>query len=183
MILRKKNLFAVFFVLPLILGLTLFISQPVMAEDGRILAEGQVNAPILEVWKAFTTKEGIESWMTAHGEIDLSIGGKMRTHYDPKGVLGDPKTIENIILCYDEPRMLAIRVSKFPEGFPFPKAVTKMWTVMYFEAVGADQTKVSVVGQGFGDDEESKKMREFFKTGNQQTLQELQKRFPAKGGK
>jgi hypothetical protein len=33
---------------------------------------------------------------------------------------------------------------------------------------------------GFGNDDESKKMREFFKRGNAFTLEELQKRFAAK---
>ncbi len=179
----KKEITVVVFVVFLILSLTFFSVIPIAAEDGRIIAEGLVNAPIQDVWKAFTTREGIESWMAAHGDINLAIGGKMRTHYDPKGSLGDPKTIENTILCYDEPRMFSIKVSKAPEDFPFLKAVTKMWTVIYLDPVGVNQTKVSVVGQGFGGDEESRKMRDFFKTGNEETLQGLQKQFPSKAGK
>ena len=35
---------------------------------------------------------------------------------------------------------------------------------------------------GFGNDDESKKMREFFKHGNAVTLEGLQKRFAAKTG-
>ena len=58
------------------------------------------------VWAAFTTKEGQESWNVAHAEIDLKIGGKMLTHYDPAGRIGDPNTIENIILCFEPRRML-----------------------------------------------------------------------------
>src|SRR5215213_7016696 len=92
----------------------------VAREDNRLVHEGVVAAPVGEVWAAFTTGKGQESWMVAHSEVELKVGGRMRTHYDPKGVIGDPKTIENEIICYDPGRMLSIKVSKPPEGFPFP---------------------------------------------------------------
>jgi uncharacterized protein YndB with AHSA1/START domain len=139
-----------------------------------------VAAPLDDVWTAFTTKEGLESWMVAHSEIDLKIGGQMRTHYDPKGTIGDAKTIENTIICYDPKRMLASKVSKPPEGFPFPHAVKNMWTVIYFEANSPTTTRVRSVGLGFGDDEESKKMRAFFDRGNAFTLKKLQEKFASK---
>ena len=149
-------------------------------EDKRLIHEGIVAGSASEVWAAFTTEEGQESWMVAHSELELKVGGLMRTHYDPKGKIGDPKTIENTIISYDPERMLSIRVTKAPEGFPFPNAVKSMWTVIYFEAVGQRATRVRMVGLGFGDDEESKKMRAFFERGNAFTLKKLQERFAAK---
>jgi hypothetical protein len=62
----------------------------------------------------------------AHSEVELKVGGRMRTHYDSKGRIGDPKTIENTIISYDPERMLSMRVTKPPEGFPFPDAVKGM---------------------------------------------------------
>lgn len=153
-------------------------------EGGRLVHEGVVAAPLKEVWAAFTTGAGQESWMVARSEVDLKVGGLMRTHYDPKGVLGDPKTIENTIISFDPERMLSIRVTKAPEGFPFPSAVKGMWTVIYFEPEGAQATRVRIVGLGFGPDEESRKMRAFFDRGNAYTLGKLQQRFaPAKPAK
>lgn len=150
------------------------------AEENPLVHEGIVAAPVAEVWGAFTTKEGQESWMVAHSEIELKVGGRMRTHYDPQGKLGDPKTIENTIICYDPRRMLSIKVSKPPEGFPFANAVKNMWTVIYFEADSPKTTRVRIVGLGFGDDEESQKMRAFFDRGNAFTLKKLQERFAPK---
>ena len=75
--------------------------------------------------------------------------------------------------------MLAIQVSKVPAGFPFPNAILRMWTVIYFEPVGADRTRIREVSLGFGPDEESQKMRQFFDRGNSVTLTALQKRFAA----
>jgi hypothetical protein len=55
-----------------------------------------------------------------------------------------------------------------------------MWTVIYFEAVSPQTTRVRIVGLGFGDDEESLKMRAFFDRGNAFTLKKLQERFAPK---
>jgi uncharacterized protein YndB with AHSA1/START domain len=38
-----------------------------------IVTEGIVNAPIEEVWKSFSTKEGIESWMVTKTEFELRV--------------------------------------------------------------------------------------------------------------
>ena len=146
-------------------------------EDNRLVHEGVVMAPVKDVWAAFTTKKGQESWMVAHSEIELKIGGRMRTHYDPKGKIGDPKTIENIILCYEPERMLSLKVTIPPEGFPFPNPVKGMWTIIYFEATSPQTTRVRIVGLGFCEDEESKNMRAFFDRGNAFTLKKLQERF------
>ena len=148
--------------------------------DNRLVHEGVVAAPVKDVWAAFTTKEGQESWMVAHSEIELKVGGLMRTNYDPKGKIGGPGTIENTITSYDPERMLSIMVTKTPEGFPFPNAVKSMWTVIYFEAAGPRTTRVRFVGLGFGSDEESVKMRAFFDRGNAYTLKKLQERFALK---
>jgi len=151
-----------------------------VAEENPLVHEGIVDAPLAAVWTAFTTKEGQESWLVAHSEIDLKIGGRMRAHYDRKGTIGDANTIENTIISYDPKRMLSLKVSKPPAGFPFPNAVKTMWTVIYFEAHSTKTTRVRIVGLGFGDDEESKKMRAFFDRGNAFTLKRLQERFASK---
>jgi len=154
--------------------------SPLGAEDDCLIHEGIVTAPLNDVWTAFTTKLGQESWMVAHSEVDLKIGGLMQTHYDSNGKIGDSKTIENTILCYEPKRMFSIKVSKVPEGFPFPNAIQQMWTVIYFEPDGPNSTHVRIVSLGFSDNDESKKMRAFFDHGNAFTLKKLQERFAPK---
>ena len=58
--------------------------------------------------------------------------------------------------------------------------MTNMWTVIYFEAQGEKATRVREICMGFGEDDESKRMRGFFDRGNAFTMQELQKRFAGK---
>jgi uncharacterized protein YndB with AHSA1/START domain len=151
------------------------------AQDvGPIAHEGIVEAPLADVWAAFATSEGLRSWLAPHAEIDLRVGGVMRTNYSPQGQLGDPQTIENAILSFEPQRMISIKVAKAPANFPFPNAIREMWTVMYFSSAGASRTTVREVSLGFGNDPESQRMRAFFNQGNATTLSLLQKHFTAR---
>ena len=172
----KNTALAVSFVFILLLSPDLSRAQ----DSSRLIHEGVVNAPADQVWAAFTTKEGIESWMAAHASIDLKIGGTMKTQYDPTGTVDDAKAIWNTIISYEPGRMLSFRVTKAPDSFPFPNAIKGMWTVVYFIAESDKTAFVRVVSMGFGSDDESKKLREFFNRGNAVTLQRLQKRFAPK---
>jgi uncharacterized protein YndB with AHSA1/START domain len=154
----------------------LIAAVPAKATES-IVAEGVVNAPVAAVWNAWATPAGLKAWLAPHADIDLKVDGLMRSNYDPKGSLGDAGTIENRVLAYEPERMLAIKVSKAPEKFPFKSKISDMWTVLYFQPLPGAKTALRIVGMGFGADEESQKMKEFFKQGNEFTLVQLQKRF------
>jgi len=150
----------------------------VRAQDvGPIAHEGIVEAPLEQVWAAFTTSEGLRAWLAPHAEIDLRVGGLMRTNYSAQGQLGDPQTIENTILSFEPQRMISIKVARPPANFPFPTAIRQMWTVLYFVSAGPDRTNVREVTLGFGTDQESQRMRAFFNQGNATTLSQLQRHF------
>ncbi len=147
------------------------------ASDGSVETTGVVNAPVDEVWTALTTKEGIESWMVAKTEFELRVGATWKTSYSKQSNLDDDVAIHHVILAFDPGRMLSFRTVKYPKGFAFPGAIGKTWTVIYLEPVGDRQTRFTGRMLGFGDDEESQKMRAFFERGNQQTLDSLVKKF------
>ena len=91
--------------------------------------------------------------------------------------VGDPNTIVNEVLSFEPERMLSIRVQQAPANFPLPQAVRRMWTVIYFQRLEPGMTNVRVVGLGFGEDADSHKLREYFRKGNAETLEQLQKRY------
>ena len=167
-------------VAPLLLLIAVLCGTVNAQDSGPVVHEGFVEAPLERVWGAFTTSDGLRAWLAPHAEIDLRVGGLMRTNYSAQGQLGDPQTIENTVLSFEPGRMLSIRVSRPPSNFPFPNAVLRMWTVVYFEASGPARTKVREVSLGFGADEESQRMRAFFSAGNATTLAQLQRHFAAK---
>ncbi len=157
--------------------LLLFVLATAPSLMGKTLVvEGVINAPPAVAWNLFTTKEGMETWMAPHVEIDLRLGGAMRVHYDPQGVIGDPRTITNTILAFDPERMFAIKATGLPEGFPYPKAIESMWTVLYFEPLSRGRTRLRVVSLGIGDDPDGQALYKFFERGNRITVERLQKR-------
>ena len=158
-------------------GAILAAAQLAAGQTTPLVSEAVVAAPVEKVWAAYTTSEGLMSWMVPHAEVDLRIGGKMRTTYNKEGTLGDAGTIENTILAYEPLRMITIKNTRAPETFPFKQAIEKMWTVVYFEPLAPDRTRVRAVGLGFSEDQESQQMRQFFERGNTLTLRKLQEHF------
>jgi uncharacterized protein YndB with AHSA1/START domain len=148
------------------------------AADGvSFVNEGVVNAPVEEVWKVFSTSEGYKVLGTAQAEVDLKVGGTIRSRYGSDGPLGDPETIENVILAYEPPTMMALRIQKPPKTFPFKEAWKSTWTVLTLVPLDGGRTRVRAASLGFGTDEESVELRRFFEFGNQHTITNLQKHF------
>jgi len=145
-----------------------------------VVTQAVVDAPPEAVWDAFTTKEGMESWMVASGDVDLKIGGLMRTTYRKEADLDGDTAIHQAILSIDPGRMLSFRTIKSPKGFPFVQAISKSWTVVYLEPVETGRTRVTVKMLGYDSGPESQKMRAFFEVGNKATLDALVKRFGAR---
>ena len=132
-----------------------------------------IDAPVGDVWAAMTTSEGIESWMAPHAELDLRVGGKMRTNYHADGEIGDANTIANTIVAMEPLLLFAVRASELPVDFPYPEAIKRTWSEIHFESLSGNRTRVRCVVQGFGDDEESVGLRAFFDAGNAWTLNKL----------
>lgn len=152
----------------------LLVARSAQAAEPQV-TEGFINTSPAEVWRIFTTAEGYKKTGAAQAEVDLKIGGTIRTHYDPKGQLGDAKTIVNEILAYEPERMLAIRIKQAPADFAWPDAIAGTWTVIYLTPAGEGMTQVRIIGLGYTDSAQSQAMRKFFSEGNQWTLDHIAK--------
>jgi uncharacterized protein YndB with AHSA1/START domain len=151
----------------------------VAADEVSFVSEGVVPASIDDVWNVFATSEGYKALGPALAEVDLRVGGTIRSRYRADGVLGDAETIENVILAYEPPTMMALRIERPPASFPFKEAWRAPWTVITLTAVDAGHTHVRVASLGYGSDEESVAMRRFFEVGNHQTIETLRAHFSA----
>jgi uncharacterized protein YndB with AHSA1/START domain len=160
-----------------LLTFILFAATVHAQEAPSFVNEGTIDAPVAEVWKVWTTSEGFKVLGPALAEVDLRVGGLIRSRYNANGVLGDADTIENLIMAYEPQRMFAIRINKTPANFPFKEAWKHTWTVVTLTDAGNDQTHLRVASMGYGMDEESVAMQKFFEHGNQETIELLQKHF------
>jgi len=164
-------------VLTLLLAAPSFSQAPSGESTPSFVNEGTIDAPVAAVWNVWTTGEGYKSLGVAQADVDLRIGGLIRSRYNASGVLGDEETIENRILAFEPQRMIAIRIDRPPKSFPFKEAWKKTWTVITLTDLGNNRTHIRNASMGYGTDEESMAMRKFFEAGNASTLETLQSHF------
>ena len=149
------------------------------ADEISFVNEGVVPAPIDEVWKVFTTSEGYKALGPALAEVDLRVGGTIRSRYRADGTLGDAETIENVILAYEPPTMIAMRIQKVPATFPFKEAWKKPWTVTTLTpSTAARRTYASRVSVTAPTKSRSR-CAASSRPGNQQTIETLRRHFGA----
>lgn len=149
------------------------VAPPATPNTDPLVVEAIVNAPPAELWRVFTTADGYRNLGVAKAEIDLRVGGLMRSHYNPEGVLGDEGTIQNQIISFEPMRMISFRIHTPPKGFPFKEAWKSTWSVATFTDLGDGRTHVRLATMGYGPDEESQKMRAFFEAGNGWVMKKL----------
>jgi len=69
------------------------ISSRVEKSDsgGRtVIEEILVEAPVGAVWDAYATSKGWMAWVAPVAEVDLRVGGSIRTNYNANAKIGDP---------------------------------------------------------------------------------------------
>jgi uncharacterized protein YndB with AHSA1/START domain len=121
------------------------------------------------VWQAFTTTEGLNSWLWKDCAVDLRKGGSWIVNF-PGGKTGGG-TIEKFKRG-SEIRMHAMA----PEQFPTVRSVGTT-AVFQFQAVGDTATMVRLVQTGWQKGEEWDNAYAYLAKGNAQLLAQLQRRF------
>lgn len=165
---------------PLVLCFALCLSvrpaPAVPSVDGEDLArEVIIDGPSDLVWRLLTTKRGMESWLAPHADVDLRVGGRLRTHQDASGKLGDPRTLVNTITALKPGRRISLRVDQTPEGFPLANFVVGTWYDILVDPLDRHRTRVRCVGHGFGSGPTVYAVRPFFDRGTNAAFEELEK--------
>jgi len=155
-----------------------FLSLTAIARTERVLEhEAIINAPVEEVWRMSTTEDGASTWMAPNIEIDLRVGGTIRSSYNPESTLDDEHTIINRILAYEPRRMIAVRNEQAPDGFAWTEKFQQTWSVTYLEPIDDRKTRVRIVGLGYGEGPEWDALYAFFEQGNASLLKLLKQQF------
>jgi len=144
------------------------------SEDLVLLQEVIVEAPVKEVWEAYTTEEGWKEWASPAVEIDLHAGGMIRTHYGAGAKIGDPGTNVLHIVNYVPERLLTLR-AEVEERWPevMKQDAGNLMNVIVFEPRGVQRTKILSYGVGYKDTEAYDKLMEFFIPANEGLFQVL----------
>jgi uncharacterized protein YndB with AHSA1/START domain len=136
--------------------------------EKALVIEVTVPAPVGEVWKAFTTSDGLSTWLTPNAVVDLREGGEWTAKF-PGGSTGG-----GTILSFVPEKELVISALA-PDKFPTVRA-TRTRARFSFEARG-DSTVVRLTQTGWKEGDEWVKAYEYLTVGNAQLLATLHHRF------
>ncbi len=138
------------------------------AEPKALIIEVTVPATQPEVWKAFTTSEGLSTWLTPGAVVDLRQGGEWTAHY-PGGHTGGGTIVSFVPMQEMTLRAMA------PEQFPH---VREERTTAKFEFVRqGNVTLVRLTQTGWKTGEEWDKAYEYLAKGTPELLEQLRRRF------
>jgi uncharacterized protein YndB with AHSA1/START domain len=135
-------------------GLTLAAPMTAQADPGpyrRVEHQVTIAAPVTLVWRDWTTSEGLASFFTTRA-MDSRIELKPMGYYELYFLLDAPEGQRggegNRIIGFETERMLSFTWNNRPDMPVVRPHHTHV--VMYFEALNPDETRVTLIHDGWG---------------------------------
>lgn len=130
-----------------------------------------IPAPLDDVWTAFTTKAGLETWLWKETRVDFRPGGEWTVLYTPTATGGG--AIVSIV-----PKKQVVMRALAPEQFPTVRA-ERTTATFSFQAVSPTSTRVVLLQTGWKTGAEWDAAYDYLAQGNAQLFTQLHKRFVA----
>ena len=125
--------------------------------DRTLCHETVIPASLEEVWQAWTTTEGIQSFFTPNANVELKVGGKYELFFDMSAEPGMRGAEDCHVLSYLPMEMLSYEWNAPPSIPILREAGVKTWVVMQFEDLGDNRVRIkhTMLGIGEGEDWDS----------------------------
>jgi uncharacterized protein YndB with AHSA1/START domain len=140
-----------------------------MDKAGEILGcvirkEVTVNAPIEEVWNAWTKSDGATRFFAPRARIELAVGGSYELFFDLEAPKGSQGSEGCRVLSFLPLEMLSFEWNAPPEFLRVRKEQMKKhaWVVVQFCPVAREQTRVRLTHLGWREGEEFEKVFQYF---------------------
>jgi uncharacterized protein YndB with AHSA1/START domain len=150
------------------LTVPLYSSAAPVATDKTLVIEVTVPAPPDAVWQAFSTSEGLSTWLTPNATVDLRLGGEWTARF-PGGSTGGGTIISFV------PGKELVLSALAPDRFPTVRA-QRTQVVFDFEPHGSG-TLIRLTQTGWQEGPEWDRAYEYLLAGNGQLLGTLHRRF------
>ena len=134
----------------------------------QLVIEVEVPAPVSEVWNAFSTSDGLSTWLFPNATVDLKPGGDWMVRF-PGGSTGGGTIVSFI------PEKELVVSALAPDKFPQVRAA-RTRAVFQFEPRG-NATVVRLTQTGWQSGDEWTRAYEYLAAGNAQLLATLHRRF------
>lgn len=145
------------------------------AQERTIAKDVMVKAPAADVWKAWTTNEGIQSFFAPQAFVEPRAGGAFHIHFNPYAPAGMKGADDMRVLAIQEGKMLSFTWNA-PPYYPEVRGQNTYVTVR-LKPVSENETRVTLVHGGWGDGGQWDQVYEYFVKAWGHVLGNLQKRF------
>ena len=146
------------------------------AAPERILEkQAVVSAPIEEVWKAWTTTEGVKSFFAPDAKVEARYGGLFEIYMNPYAEPGMRGADDMRFMALEPPTMLSFTWNA-PPHIPEIR-VQRTMVIVRLKAVDEKSTEVTLHQVGWGDGEKWNETYAYFDRAWGNVLRNLQKRF------
>lgn len=139
-----------------------------------------VSATLDEVWRVWTTTDGIREFLAPDANVRLVPGGPFELYFDRDAPAGSRGSEGCTVLSYLPKQMFSFTWNA-PPSIPEIRALgPAAWVVVRFDETGDNRVRVRVTHLGFGKGEGWDKTYEYFDRAWGRVLEWLEYRF-AKG--
>ena len=150
---------------------------PPLPPERALHKQVRVAAPQAAVWQAWTSREGIESFMAPQAEVDARVGGAFHIHFNPFAPPGQRGADDMRFLALQPPQMFSVDWNA-PPSLPAARAQRTL-VVVRIVPDGPDASLVRLFHAGWGDGGEWDAALTYFDRAWDQVLGQLQQRFAA----
>jgi uncharacterized protein YndB with AHSA1/START domain len=145
------------------------------AQERSLVKTATVNAPVDEVWKAWTTSEGIKTFFAPEARVEARPGGPFEIHINPYARPGMQGADDMVFLALQEQRMLSFTWNAPPH---LPEARRQRTSVVVrLNPAGEGRTEVRLTHTGWGDGGQWDQAYAYFDRAWGNVLANLEKRF------
>jgi len=130
------------------------------SEERTINLNRIINASQIDLFQAWTTKAGLESFLAPVCEIDLIPNGKFEIFFDPNGKEGEKGSEDCLVMAYQKHNFFSFTWNS-PPSIPNIRE-QKTCVVVRFISLGNQNTKVILVQSGWGEGEDWDKSYNYF---------------------
>ncbi|HEX9390087.1 MAG TPA: SRPBCC domain-containing protein [Usitatibacteraceae bacterium] len=152
-----------------------FLVNLAQAQERAIDEKVTVKSGVAEVWKAWTTTEGIKTFFAPDAKVELRVDGPFQIYINPLAEPGMRGADDMRIIGFQEQKMLSFTWNA-PPSLPEARKQRSV-VIVRFISRGDDLTDVTIHHVGWGEGGEWDKAYAYFSKAWPSVLKNLKKRF------